>query len=91
MVGFIESLFFHSFELLKVFSVESLDISCVTDNFFLSHTNEDVGRLLEEVWCLRSIFNEEERTDDVSCHIVKTTCEEVMNILVFACIDLLYL
>ncbi|VTY05153.1 Uncharacterised protein [Prevotella melaninogenica] len=48
-----------------------------------------MGRLLEEFWCLRSIFNEEERTDDVGCHVVKTACEEVVNILVFACVHLL--
>ena len=82
-------LFLHSLELFEVFWVEGFDISSVTDNFFLSHANKDMSRLLEEFWCLSSIFNEEERTDDVGCHVVKTACEEVVNILVFACVHLL--
>ena len=61
----------------------------MTDNFFLSHANKDMSRLLEEVWCFRSILDKEERTDDIGCHVVKTACKEVMNILVFACVNLL--
>ena len=60
----------------------------MTEDFLLCHANIYVGTLLEHLWCLSSIVEDEKRHDDVACHVVETASQEVVNCLVVSLLHL---
>ena len=70
------------FEILQVVSLHGLDICMVSCALCLCMANEDIDALLEEFRSTGGVLKQQERHDDVGCHLVQTACEEVLKGLV---------
>ena len=64
------------FEILQVVSLHGLDICMVSCALCLCMANEDIDALLEEFRSTGGVLKQQERHDDVGCHLVQTACEE---------------
>ena len=71
-----------SLEGSQILNLEGLDIGRLAKDIFFCHADVDIGALLEEFWSLRCITDDEERHDQLGCHIVETAGEEVLSILI---------
>ena len=54
----------------------------MTEDFFLCHTDIYVGTLRKQIGRLGGVVEDEERHNDVACHVVETAGQEVVNGLV---------
>ena len=61
----------------------------MTDNLFLSSTDVNLCRLGEELRSNAGVLDDEQRHDDVGSHIVETTGEEVVLLLITIVLNLL--
>ena len=60
----------------------------MAENFLLCHANINIGTLLEHLWCLGSIVEDEERHYDVASHVVETASQEVVDCLIVCLLHL---
>ena len=60
----------------------------MTENFLLCHANINIGTLLEHLWCLGCIVEDEKRHYDVASHVVETASQEVVNCLIVSLLHL---
>lgn len=77
-----------SFEVLQVVGLEGLDIGGLAHHLLLGHAHKDVGTLLEQLRRTRRVVEDEQGSDDVGSHVVETTAQEVVLVLVGARLDL---
>ncbi len=82
------SLFLYCTEAVEILYLEVLDVSSLTANILLGHANIDVGALLEELRSLAGIADDKQRHHELGSHIVETTSQEVLSVLILQSLDI---
>ena len=76
------SLLVVSLEVLEVLNLEGLDVSSLTKDILFGHANIYVSALSEQLRSLSSIAEDEQTHHELGCHVVETTSQEVVSILI---------